>query len=85
MRHHEWVHTGFVRTRWRRLAAPGIRVVLFAPPLEEGLVGVPCLEDFANDRALITPQEVIAVNLFLYLGAVVPLLFEADGLVEYLA
>jgi len=58
---------------------------LFAPPVEEGLVGVPRLEGFADDRALVVPQEVVAVNLLLYLGAIVPLLFEVDGVVEYLA
>jgi len=43
------------------------------------------LEGFADDRALVVPQEVVAVNLLLYLGAIVPLLFEVDGVVEYLA
>jgi hypothetical protein len=43
------------------------------------------LEGFADDRALVVPQEVVAVNLPLYFGARVPALFEADGLVEYLA
>jgi hypothetical protein len=43
------------------------------------------LEGFADDRALVVPQKVVAVNLSLYLSARVPLLFEADGLVEYLA
>jgi len=43
------------------------------------------LESFADDRALVVPQKVVAVNLPLYLGAIVPLLFEADGIVEDLA
>jgi len=43
------------------------------------------LEGFADDRALVVSQEVVAVNLFLNLGAIVPLLFEADGFVENLA
>jgi hypothetical protein len=43
------------------------------------------LEGFADDCALVVPQEVVAVNLSLYFGARVPLLFEADGLVEYIA
>jgi hypothetical protein len=38
-----------------------------------------------DDRAVVVPQEVVAVNLLLYVGAIVPLLREADGLVEYLA
>jgi hypothetical protein len=43
------------------------------------------LEGFADDRTLVIPQEVVAVNFPLYLGAIVPLLCEADGVVEYLA
>jgi len=42
------------------------------------------LEGFTDDRALVVPQEVVMVNPLLYLGAVVPLLFESDGLVVYL-
>ena len=87
VRHHEGVPTRFVRTRRCRLAAPApaIRIVLILPSLFERLVGVPRLEGFADDRAVVVPQEVVAVNLLLYVGAIVPLLREADGLVEYLA
>jgi hypothetical protein len=49
------------------------------------LVGVPRLEGFADDCTLVVPQEVVVVNLLLYLGAIVPALFEADSLIEYLA
>ncbi|MDG5757915.1 hypothetical protein QA600_00980 [Natronococcus sp. A-GB1] len=43
------------------------------------------MEGFADDRALVVSQKVVAANFSLYLGAGVPLLFEADGVVEYLA
>jgi hypothetical protein len=43
------------------------------------------LEGFTDDRALVVSQEVVAVNSLLYLGSIVSLLFEADGVVEYLA
>jgi len=43
------------------------------------------LEGFTDDRALVVPQKVVAVNLSLNLGAIVPVLFETDGSVENLA
>ncbi len=48
VRHHERVRTRFVRA-WRCWLA-AIRVILFTPPVSEGLVGVPCLEGFADDH-----------------------------------
>jgi hypothetical protein len=75
--------TALVGTRRCQLAA--IKIVLVLPPHFERLVGVPRLEGFSDNRALVVSQEAVAVNLSLYLGAIVPLLFEVDGLVEYLA
>lgn len=63
-----------------------MEIVLVVPPVEKGLVGVPRLEGFVDDRTfVVVAEEVVALNLPLNLGPRVPFLFEAEGLVEYLA
>ena len=77
--HDEGVGSFLIRSWWRRFADVG--VVLVVPPVEEFFVGVPRLQGFPDDRTLVVPKEVIAVNFVLNLSAVVALLFEPECVV----
>lgn len=57
----------FVCGWWRWF--PDIGVVLVVPPVEEFFVGVPRLQGFPDNRALVVPKEVLAINFLLNLGA----------------